>query len=110
MLDPDSREARLAYAYIYKILGFPIKYLMELLVLSEYYEYTDSLIQDDIEIYTSFLENSLASKWADILKPFRDKNKIFDQYSIERNTYSINIYSFKEENRMYHLEADQVFW
>ena len=105
-LNPDSKVARLSFAYVYRLLGFPIKYLMELLVLTNYYQYTDTYILDDIEIFERYLYDSIAEKWADLINPFRDKNEIFDQYSIDKNTYSLAFFTENSKNNMIHLKAD----
>ncbi len=105
-LNPDSKDVRLAYAYVYRLLGFPIKYMMELLVLTNYYQYTDTDILDDIEIFQTYLYDSIAEKWANLINPFRNKDEIFDQYSIEKNTYSLAFFTENSKNNMIHLKAD----
>jgi tetratricopeptide (TPR) repeat protein len=105
-LNPDSKDARFSYASVYRLLGYPIKYLMELLVLTKYYQYTDIEILDDIEIYERYIYDSIAFRWADIINPFRDKDDIFDQYSIDKNTYSLSFFTINPQNNMIHLLAD----
>lgn len=105
-LNPDSKDARLAYASVYRLLGYPIKYLMELLVLTKYYQYMDIEILDDIEIFERYIYNSIAERWANRINPFRDREEIFDQYSIDKNTYSLSFFTINSQNNMIHLKAD----
>jgi tetratricopeptide (TPR) repeat protein len=61
-LDPFSEEGRLLYANIFRSLGYPERYLAELRFL-EAEGFTNQDIEDDLEIYESLLEDSLARRW-----------------------------------------------
>ena len=51
-INPFDPEVRLSYAGIYKRMGFPGKYLSELLVLKEM-DYTTTDVEDEIDIQKS---------------------------------------------------------
>ena len=61
-IDPFSEEGRLRYAGIFRSLGFLERYLAELKFL-EAEGFTNQNIEDDLEIYESLLEDSLARRW-----------------------------------------------
>lgn len=109
-LDPDSKEARLAYAYIYKRLGFQIKYLFLLKFLSDSLGYKDNAVLDDIDVTMPRYYESVAYKWSGILNP--DKNNkgsdekgqvnLFDQYSLDRMTIKISLFTDNVKNVLFH--------
>jgi hypothetical protein len=78
---------------------------MELFVLRDYYKYENNVIIDDIEIYQDKLDGSIANEWIRHLKPF-ENDEVLDQYSIEKNIYSVNIMALRPENNILHLLAD----
>ena len=104
-LDQSLAEARWAFASIYRMLGYPIKYLMELLLLRDYYQSRETKVLDDIEVYTSRVEESVSNRWADRLKPHRDPDKIFDQFAIAKSTHSIYLAVLKGNQRVIHPDA-----
>ena len=59
LLDPLSKDARLAFARIFKILGYPIKYLKELKII-EKLRNEDTFVKDEIENYRNTEIESLA--------------------------------------------------
>jgi hypothetical protein len=109
MLFPDSVEARLSYARVHRVMGFPLKYLMELIVLRDYYKSRDSRVLDDIEVLQNRYAESVAHRWADKLKPFRNEGELFDQFSIEKRTFSLAVWTESGANRLLHPTADADF-
>jgi tetratricopeptide (TPR) repeat protein len=106
-LDHTLAEARWAYGNLYRILGYPIKYLTELLLLKEYYQSRDTKVLDDIEVYSKNLEESVSNQWADKLKPFRDTKRAFDQYAIDKSTHSLLLADLKGRQRVIHPDASR---
>jgi tetratricopeptide (TPR) repeat protein len=96
ILDPTSRDARVAYARIYKNLGFPGKYLSELQVLARL-GVKDTFVSDEIERLTSVLAGSVSRAWG------------YDQYNLERTRYTIPVFSIASTNRLRHpLAGDDL--
>jgi tetratricopeptide (TPR) repeat protein len=89
ILDPTSRDARVAYARIYKTLGFTDKYLSELQVLAKL-GVKDTFVQDQIEALTNTLADTTSRAWG------------YDQYNIERARYSIPVFTLAAANRLVH--------
>ncbi|RKX88416.1 MAG: hypothetical protein DRP58_00500 [Spirochaetes bacterium] len=84
MLNPESKENRLAYAGIFKSYGYPIKYLNELKVIKKL-KLSDAAILDEIEIYSGINENSVSYKWG------------VNQYSLNRDKYSFCLFIVPSE-------------
>ncbi len=76
ILMPDSKDARFRFAKIFKMEGYPIKYLSELRVLKKL-GYNDTMINDEIEIYSNLDDASIAKKWG------------IDQYGLRKEQYSV---------------------
>ncbi|HVO39294.1 MAG TPA: tetratricopeptide repeat protein [Spirochaetia bacterium] len=94
ILDPTSRDARVAYARIYRSQGFPGKYLSELQVLAKL-GVKDTFVQDEIEGLTSQLADTISRSWG------------YDQYNIERRRYVMPVYTMPERNRFLHTLASE---
>jgi tetratricopeptide (TPR) repeat protein len=109
ILNPESAEARLAYANIYRMMGYPIKYLMELLLLKNHYQSRDTRVLDDIELYQSHLDESVSKKWADKLKPFRNREEVFDQFAIAKSSHSLSLAALQGKSRIIHPGAAEQF-
>lgn len=113
-LDMFSRKSRLGFANIYKLNSFPIKYLMELLILKNENQVNEE-ISDNIAVYKELLYNSLAQRWVHRLDPFfgQEENKnnkedpYFDQYSINKSTFSLAAFSLTDKNQLVHLDGDE---
>ena len=88
-LDPESRDGRLAYAGVYRLLGYPAKYRQELEVLRRL-GFQDNAITDGIEIVDSQLEDTVAADWG------------LDQYALERRGYSLAAFCLAREVRELH--------
>jgi len=84
LLEPTSKDARLAFAHIYKILGYPIKYLKELEIITKL-KIKDTLVKDEIENYRSIEEESLSHSWG------------VDQYGIERKKFTFGTYLISKD-------------
>ncbi len=96
ILDPTSRDARVAYARIYKSLGFPGKYLSELQVLAKL-GVKDTFVSDEIERLTSVLADSVSRAWG------------YDQYNLDRTRYTVPVYTLPSANRLMHpLAGDDL--
>jgi tetratricopeptide (TPR) repeat protein len=94
ILDPTSRDARVAYARIYRSFGFLGKYLSELQVLAKLGA-KDTLVSDQIESLTSMLSDSVSRAWG------------YDQYNLERARYSIPVFTLAASNRLLHPLASE---
>jgi tetratricopeptide (TPR) repeat protein len=105
-LDPDDPETRLAYASIYRILGYPVKYLMELLLLKSYYGYGPVRVEDEIEVYESRLGGGVANRWFDRLRPDETRQPVFDQYTVEPSAHSLLLFTIPSRNSLIHILSD----
>ncbi|MGO9409652.1 MAG: tetratricopeptide repeat protein [Spirochaetia bacterium] len=92
LLDPTSRDARVAYARIFRTEGFPDKYLSELSVLAKLGT-PDTFVQDEIESLNSSLADSISRAWG------------YDQHNLERKRYVIPVYTIPARNRLLHTLA-----
>jgi tetratricopeptide (TPR) repeat protein len=88
-LDPESRDGRLAYAEVYRLLGYPAKYRQELEVLRRL-GFQDTAVTDGIEIVDSQLLETVAATWR------------LDQYALERRGYSLAVFCIAQEVRELH--------
>lgn len=96
ILDATSKDSRIAYARIYRSLGFPDKYLSELQVLAKL-GVKDTFVQDEIEGLTSDLADTISRLWG------------YDQHNLERTRYTIPVYTLATANRLTHpLASDDV--
>jgi tetratricopeptide (TPR) repeat protein len=96
ILDPTSRDARVAYARIYRTLGFTDKYLSELQVLAKL-GVKDTFVQDQIEALTNDLADTISRAWG------------YDQYNLERTRYTIPVFTLAASNRLVHpLSSDDT--
>ncbi len=91
-LAPFSERGRKLYAEIFKAFGYYEKYLSQLLIL-ENEGFEDRYIQDEIEIYTSLLDDEISDAWGiqQYPMPFTGDNgqkkaRLLDQ--------TVNAYSF----------------
>ena len=94
LLDPTSRDARVAYARIFRTEGFPDKYLSELSVLAKLGT-KDTFVQDEIESLSSALADSISRSWG------------YDQHNIDRRRYVIPVYTIPARNRFLHSLASE---
>ena len=94
ILDPTSRDARVAYARIFLALGYPDKYLSELQVLAKL-GVKDTFVQDELERLTSALADTLSRTWG------------YDQHNLERNRYAIPVFTLPAVNRLTHPLASE---
>jgi tetratricopeptide (TPR) repeat protein len=62
LLAPFSKEGRVLQAEVFKAFGYYEKYLSELLIL-ENEGLADNRVRDEIEIYTSFLDDEVSDRW-----------------------------------------------
>ena len=96
ILDPTSRDARVAYARIYRSFGFPDKYLSELQVLARL-GVKDTFVQDEIERLVSGRADAVSRAWG------------YDQYNLERRRYTIPVFTLASNNRLLHpLASDDI--
>jgi tetratricopeptide (TPR) repeat protein len=91
-LDPESRDGRLAYAGVFRLLGYPAKYRQELEVLRSM-GFKDSAVTDGIEIVDSQLLDTVAADWG------------LDQYALERRTYRLAAFSIRRPVQELHYNA-----
>jgi tetratricopeptide (TPR) repeat protein len=91
-LDPESRDGRLAYAGVYRLLGYPAKYRLELQVLRRL-GYQDAAVTDGIEIVDSQLLDTVAADWG------------LDQYALERRGYTLAAFWIRRQLPELHYDA-----
>lgn len=127
MLDYDSEETRVAYARIFKKLGFPVRYLMELKVLRDDYKSKDPDVLDELELNLMHLYDSVSYKWMKELKAVTGEQsisdlqpgdeqakeqskeeKLFDQYTIQQKKYRIMLFIEPDKNTVLHPFADRI--
>jgi tetratricopeptide (TPR) repeat protein len=94
-LQPESREARLDFAELYRIMGFPVKYQKELEVLRDL-GFVDSIILDNIEIVESSTYDSVSAQWG------------VDQYALDKKRYSLAVYHLSSATREVHPYAGRI--
>jgi tetratricopeptide (TPR) repeat protein len=94
VLDPTWQEARVAYARVFRGLGFPAKYLSELRVIAKLGS-PSTLVTDEIEGLGAELADSLSLAWGK------------DQYNLARERYAIPVYTVPAQNRLLHVNADE---
>ena len=94
MLHPYSREGRRMYAATFKRSDNIGKYLSILKVL-ETEGNTSQEIQDEIEIYTSLREESIAQSWN------------VDQFAIDRYRYKIALFTNNIQSQVIHIGAEE---
>ncbi len=92
-LAPYSVEGRLGYARLFKRSGDYGKYLSILEVVAEEGK-ADQDVRDEIEIFESITEDTVASSWN------------VDQFDIERELYRIALFADLRSSSMRHIEAE----
>jgi tetratricopeptide (TPR) repeat protein len=93
ILDPTWQDARVAYARVFRSLGFPAKYLSELTVIASLGS-PGTLVTDEIEALTSALADSVSNAWG------------YDQYNLARTRYVVPVFTLPAANRLLHVSAD----
>lgn len=94
MLNPYSREGRVKYATTFKRSNNIGKYLSILEVLSNEGN-TNQEIDDEIEIYRSLREESVARSWG------------VDQFAIDRFRYSFALFNDSALSSLIHLQSSE---
>ncbi|MBN1696128.1 MAG: tetratricopeptide repeat protein [Spirochaetales bacterium] len=116
-LDYDWETARYAYARIYKKMGFPIKYLMELKVLKDDYKTKNREVLDEYDLHLMNLYDSVSYRWLPELRAItggigisgeEDTKTLFDQYAVKQNSFSFALYTIPHKNRLIHPYGDRV--
>jgi tetratricopeptide (TPR) repeat protein len=92
-LAPYSVEGRLSYARLFKQSGDYGKYLSILEVVAEEGN-ADQDVQDELEIYRSITDDTVASRWN------------VDQFDIERDMYRIALFADLDSSSMRHTESE----
>ena len=92
MLNPYSREGRVMYATTFKRSNNIGKYLSILEVLAQENRTTQE-IRDEIEIYRSLREESVAQSWN------------VDQFAIDRYRYRFALFTDTGASKMIHLQS-----
>ncbi|HUX51296.1 MAG TPA: tetratricopeptide repeat protein [Spirochaetia bacterium] len=93
---PYSLKGRIAFADIYRFEGFRAKYVNELDVLRNI-GYKDKSITDNLEIYRSLLEGSVASDWN------------INQFQLSRTETSVLVYQIPSRNVLSHPDSGTYF-
>jgi len=94
-LDPYSREGRLLYARIFYKLGYTAKYYSELKVLTDL-GYNDREIREELEIFTSLLEDSVSDDWQ------------INQFFLERPTFRFDVFYSIENLDLLHFMGGET--
>lgn len=94
-LQPEAKEPRLRFAELYRLMGFPEKYMRELEVLRDL-GYTDAQILDDIESIGAARYDSVSAQWG------------IDQYGLDRKRFSLALYHLKPATRELHPFAGEA--
>jgi len=92
LLDPTARDARVAYARVFRSLGFPDKYLSELEVIASLGA-ADTFVADEIEGLRSELADGISRAWG------------YDQHNLERSRYDVPVFTLPSANRLLHAAA-----
>jgi tetratricopeptide (TPR) repeat protein len=92
LLDPTARNARVAYARVFRSLGFPDKYLSELEVIASLGA-ADTFVADEIEGLRSELADGISREWG------------YDQHNLERSRYDLPVFTLPSANRLLHAAA-----
>jgi tetratricopeptide (TPR) repeat protein len=92
LLDPTGRDARVAYARVFRSLGFPDKYLSELKVVASLGA-ADTFVVDEIEGLRSELAEGISRVWG------------FDQHTLDRSRYNVPVFTLPSTNRLLHAAA-----
>ena len=93
LLEPTAREARVAYARVFRSLGFPAKYLSELEVIASLGA-GDTFVSDEIEGLRSELADSISRAWG------------YDQHNLARSRSALHVFTMPSANRLLHAAAD----
>jgi len=93
-IDPYSKEGRLLYAGIFRLEGYPAKYLSELSVLQRD-NLSDTNIQDDIDVTKSALSDSVASEWG------------IRQFDLQREPYNLSLF-YSTRSPMIHFLGQEA--
>ncbi len=93
-LDPESRDARLAFARLFKVQGYPVKYLRELQLLQDR-GLADTVVQDAIEITSGETADGPAVDWG------------MDQYALEMQPYRLLLFTVPSRNSVLHRDAGE---
>ncbi len=94
-IDPYSKEGRLLYAGIFKLEGYPAKYLSEISVLKEL-NLSDTNIQDEIDVTQSALSDSVASDWG------------IRQFQIQRERYDLSLFYSNRSPMVHYLGQEAL--
>jgi tetratricopeptide (TPR) repeat protein len=94
-LDPVSKEARLAFAGIYRRRGFPMKYLNELEILKDL-GLADRRITDDIAYYKTKSIGRVSQKWK------------IDQHDLDLRSLSIMVFTLEPRNSLLHPASAEI--
>jgi tetratricopeptide (TPR) repeat protein len=92
VLDPTARDSRVAYAGVFRSLGFPDKYLSELQVIVSLGA-ADTFVTDEIEGLRSELAEGISRAWG------------YDQHNLERSRYVLPVFTLPSANRLLHPAA-----
>ena len=91
-LNPMSRDGRMSYARIYRLIGFPIKYLEELEFL-QFLGFQDLEISDEIEWLRRITADGVARTWG------------VDQYDIMRQSTRVAVFHVEPNHATVHPMA-----
>ncbi len=106
-LDPQRNDARLAYAGVYRLRGYPIRSLNELLLLRDFYGVRDPSVTDGIEEGCSSLADTTAGRWIERLGTLKGCDAVADQYGLGRSPVPLAVFTVAAANRESHYGSGQ---
>ncbi len=95
MLEPFSPEGRRSYARFFRETGEYAQYVNQINFLRQQISVNNTSLDDDYEIYTDLLRNSVSRKWKT------------DQFTVERDKFNMILFT-NNESRVLHNELDRL--
>ncbi len=91
-IDPFSEKGRLLYARLLNKLGHPARYLSQLEILIEDFEYRTTDILDEYEIQQSIQEDSVANRWS--IRQFPSSLKNIESEAEEKRSIPLERFQY----------------
>ncbi|MFP4565477.1 MAG: tetratricopeptide repeat protein [Spirochaetaceae bacterium] len=96
-LAPYDRDGRIGFAELFRVRGYPSKYLRELEVLASDVDEEDQFLTDRIESFQSALAETPAREWG------------LDQFSLERFPLTVDLFVSPEQSDLSHPDGAVVY-
>ncbi len=101
-LDDERTDARLAYAEVHRLRGYPIRALNELLVLRDHYGVREPAVTDAIEEGCSSLADTAAGRWLERLGVLKGCGAVADQYGLARSPAALAVFTVAGSGAEFH--------